>query len=79
LFAKFNDFTKSNNIKIEYTSTKFGVELNNYLGITKEKKRDASYYIIKREELKTFLISKYKIEFSEVEFIEPERTNDLDM
>jgi hypothetical protein len=79
LFAKFNDFMKSNNIKIEYTSTKFGVELNNYLGIVKEKKRDASYYVINIEELKKFLISKYKIEFSEVEFIESEKTSDLDM
>ena len=78
LFERFDNYIKSNKIKLEYTSTKFGVDLNNYSGIKKEKKRDGSYYYINVPELKQFLITKYKIEFSNVDFIddndEPEET-----
>jgi len=33
LFSFVNDFIKNNNFKIEYTSTKFGLDIKNYKGI----------------------------------------------
>jgi hypothetical protein len=34
LFTNFNEFLKTNNFKVEYTSTKFGIDIKNYEGIT---------------------------------------------
>ena len=70
LFNRFNDFTKSNNFKVEFTSTKFGIDIKNYDGIEKRKTRTNNIIDINIIKLKQYLITKYKIEFCE--FIDPE-------
>ena len=77
LFSRFNNFIKSNNSKAEYTSTKFGLELKNYEGVERIKKRDAYYYLIHIDKLKPFLISKYNFEF--VDFIDDDDETALDI
>ena len=70
LFNNFNDFIKSNNFKVEFTSTKFGIDIKNYDGIEKRKTRTHNIIYINILKLKTYLINKYKFEF--VDFIDPE-------
>ena len=78
LFNKFNEFVKSNNFKIEYTSTKFGLDIKAYDGIEKRKTRTNNVIDINILKLKQFLITKYKIEFCE--FIdEEEKISPLDV
>ena len=35
LFNKFNDFVKANNFKVDYTTTKFGIDVKAYDGVEK--------------------------------------------
>jgi hypothetical protein len=70
LFNRFNDFIKSNNFKVEFTSTKFGIDIKNYDGIEKRKTRTNNIIDINIIKLKQYLITKYKIEFCD--FIDPE-------
>ena len=74
LFAKFNDFVKANNFKVEYTSTKFGLDIKTYDGIVKRKTRTNAVVDINILKLKQYLITKYKIDFCE--FIESEDENE---
>ena len=76
LFTNFNEFLKTNNFKVEYTSTKFGIDIKNYEGITKRKTRINNVIDIDISKLKEYLINKYKIEFCEDE--EPEEKSALD-
>ena len=76
LFTNFNEFLKTNNFKVEYTSTKFGIDIKNYEGITKRKTRINNVIDIDISKLKEYLINKYKIEFCEEE--EPEEKSALD-
>ena len=39
LFDNFNEFIKTNNFKVEYTSTKFGIDIKNFDGIEKKRKK----------------------------------------
>ena len=62
LFNMFTTFIKDNNSKVDYTQTKFGIDIKAYDGITKEKK----YVItisIDIPKLRIFLAKKYNIEF----------------
>ena len=70
LFQRFNDFVKCNNFKVEFTSTKFGIDIKNYEGIEKRKTRTNNIIDINISKLKQYLITKYKIEFCS--FIDPE-------
>ena len=74
LFAKFNDFVKANNFKVEYTSTKFGLDIKTYDGIVKRKTRTNAVVDINILKLKQYLITKYKIDFCE--FIESEENEE---
>jgi hypothetical protein len=64
LFIMFNEFIKQNNFKVEYTSTKFGIDIKAYKGIEK-KKSSTMMIIIDINLLKKYLIEKFKIEFNE--------------
>ena len=75
LFNKFNDFVKQNNFKIEYTSTKFGIDIKNYEGIEKKRTKTNMMIEINIETLKLYLIAKYKMEF-QVDFIDDEESDD---
>ena len=77
LFNKFNEFVKSNNFKVEYTSTKFGIEIKNFEGIEKKKTRLYNIIEIDINKLKEFLIKKYKIEFCE-DFIDDDNDKNND-
>ena len=70
LFDNFNDFIKTNNFKVEYTSTKFGIDIKNFDGIEKKKTRTFNVIEINIQKLKEHLIQKYKLEFCD--FIDPE-------
>jgi organic radical activating enzyme len=70
LFNKFNDFVKANNFKVDYTTTKFGVDIKSYDGVEKIKTRTNNVINIDLKKLKEHLTSKFKIEF--VDFIEEE-------
>jgi putative DNA primase/helicase len=63
LFFLFNEFLKDNNFKIDYTSTKFGLDIKKYDGIEKRKAPYGFDIYINIFTLKNFLINKYKIEF----------------
>jgi hypothetical protein len=65
LFIMFNEFIKQNNYKVEYTSTKFGIDIKTYKGIEKKKLRLYSEITININLLKQYLIEKFKIEFNE--------------
>lgn len=70
LYDNFNNFIKDNNFKIEYTSTKFGIDIKNYEGIEKKRTKTGNQIIIDIDQLKQHLTLKYKIEFSNEEFID---------
>ena len=70
LFDNFNEFIKTNNFKVEYTSTKFGIDIKNFDGIEKKKTRTFNVIEINIQKLKEHLIQKYKLEFCD--FIDPE-------
>ena len=70
LYDNFNNFIKENNFKIEYTSTKFGLDVKNYEGIEKKRTKTGNQIIININQLKEHLTTKYKIEFSNEEFID---------
>ena len=63
LFNKFNEFVKSNNFKVEYTSTKFGIEIKSYEGIEKKRSKNGMIIDVDIDKLKSYLINKYKLEF----------------
>ena len=84
LFNKFNDYIKTNNFKVEITSTKFGIDIKNYDGIEKRKTRTNNMIDINIEKLKQHLITKYKIDFCDFiddakDEIELENINPLDI
>jgi hypothetical protein len=77
LFSQFNEFIKSGNFKYEMTATKFGNEIKDIKGITKERKRDGQYYIIEFEQLKIYLTETYNFEFHN-NFIDSDDEEDED-
>lgn len=76
LYDNFNIFIKENNFKIEYTSTKFGIDIKNYEGIEKKRVKTGNQIIINIDQLKEHLKLKYKIEFSNENFIDDEDDDD---
>lgn len=70
LYDNFNSFIKNNNFKIEYTSTKFGIDIKNYEGIEKKRTKMGNHIFIDINQLKQYLTKKYNIEFSDEEFID---------
>ena len=64
LFFLFNEFLKDNNFKVDYTTTKFGIDIKNYDGIIKKKTNNGYNYHFDISILKNFLINKYNIIFS---------------
>ena len=84
LFTLFNDYIKSNNYKCEYTSTKFGIDINKYKGINKKRMSNFVEYNINKDELKQYLMDEYKMEFydekHDVNFIDENiKENDDDL
>jgi len=80
LYNSFNNFIKDNNFKIEYTSTKFGLDIKNYEGIEKKRTKTGNQIFININQLKEHLKLKYKIEFSNEEFIDDtDDKNSLDV
>jgi putative DNA primase/helicase len=77
LYDNFNIFIKDNNFKIEYTSTKFGIDIKNYEGIEKKRTKTGNQIIINIDLLKQYLTLKFKIEFSNDDFID-DNTNEKD-
>jgi hypothetical protein len=77
LYDNFNIFIKDNNFKIEYTSTKFGIDIKNYEGIEKKRTKTGNQIIINIDQLKQYLTLKFKIEFSNDDFID-DNTNEKD-
>ena len=57
LFNKFNEFVKSNNFKVEYTSTKFGIEIKSYEGVEKKRSKNGMIIDVDIDKLKSYLIS----------------------
>lgn len=66
LFLFFNDFIKNNNFKIEYTSTKFGLDIKKYDGIDKKRTNRGYDIIINIQILKYHLTNKYNIIFNNI-------------
>ena len=66
LYDSFNNFIKENNFKIEYTSTKFGLDVKNYEGIEKKRTKTGNQILINIDQFKQHLTIKYKIEFASV-------------
>ena len=80
LYNSFNNFIKDNNFKIEYTSTKFGLDIKNYEGIEKKRTKTGNQIFININQLQEHLKLKYKIEFSNEEFIDDtDDKNSLDV
>ena len=75
-----NSFIKEYNFKVEYTSTKFGLDVKNYEGIEKKRTKTGNQILVNIEQLKQHLTTKYKIEFSNEEFIDDtDDKNSLDI
>jgi hypothetical protein len=69
LFGDFISFLQRGNYKIEFTDTKFGIQIKEYMGISKRRtKKDGIVYDINFIILKDFLISKKYIDY--VEFLD---------
>ena len=68
-FSYFNEFIKNNNLKCEYTSTKFGIDIKSYEGIEKKRTVKGCDIIINIDVLKDYLINKYNSTFNNIEFI----------
>ena len=80
LYDSFNNFIKENNFKVEYTSTKFGLDVKNYEGIEKKRTKTGNQILINIDQLKQHLTTKYKIEFSNEEFVDDtDDENSLDI
>ena len=80
LYNSFNNFIKDNNFKIECTSTKFGLDIKNYEGIEKKRTKTGNQIFININQLQEHLKLKYKIEFSNEEFIDDtDDKNSLDV
>jgi hypothetical protein len=62
LYELFIKFMKINNIKYEYTSTKFGLDIKEYKGIEKRKTNKGIEYIFNFPIIKEYLIEKKYIE-----------------
>jgi hypothetical protein len=75
LYNKFNEFITINRFKIDVSSTKFGMDIINYKGVTKRRNKHYTTINININELKTYLSNKYLIEFNESLFI---NDNNLD-
>jgi hypothetical protein len=77
LFIMFNEYVKGNNYKVDYTSTKFGIDIKMYKGIEKKKLKTHSEIKIDIKLLRHYLIEKYKIEFNnENDFIDDKDDKD---
>ena len=63
LFFLFNEFIKVNNYKIDYSATKFGLDIKNYDGIVKSRTKHGVDFNIVFLTLKKYLIKKYNMEF----------------
>ena len=63
LFFLFNEYIKNNKIKIDYTATKFGLDIKNYDGIDKKRTTHGFDINISFITLKKFLFNKYNLEF----------------
>jgi len=63
LFELFREYMSSANIKYEISSTRFGIDINNYDGIEKKKEGGYMRIYINAEQLKIYLNKKYKLEF----------------
>ena len=77
LFNNFNDFLKTNNFKFDMSSTKFGIEIKKFNGITKKKLCNFNEITIDRLVLKNYLIEKYKIDFYNGPFIDDDNRQDI--
>jgi hypothetical protein len=65
IYNAFNRFIEQSKFKCDYNTTKFGIEISNFKGVIKNKNVRPVIYKIDKEELKTDLFKKYKIEFVE--------------
>jgi len=63
LFFLFNEFIKVNNYNIDYSATKFGLDIKNYDGIVKSRTKHGVDFNIIFLTLKKYLIKKYNMEF----------------
>ena len=63
LFLLFNEFIKDNDFKIDYTTTKFGLEIKNYNCIEKNRTNHGFDFNIVFLTLKKYLIKKYNMNF----------------
>ena len=70
LYNYFNSYLSSNKFKVEYTSTKFGLEIKKFDGIDKKRLSNGYQVNISIQILKSFLITKYKLEFNNDDFID---------
>jgi len=68
LFGEFLSFLQSGNYKIEFTETKFGIQIKEYKGVFKRHTKKGIVYDISFIELKQYLISKKYIDY--VEFMD---------
>ncbi len=74
LYERFMNFVKENNFKMECTSTKFGIDIKHYTGITKRRLAVGYNLSIDILELKEHLKNKYKIEFINVDFVDQQES-----
>ena len=75
LYEKYNNFVKDNNFKNECSSTKFGIDIKNYEGITKKRVVVGNIITIDISILKKHLTTKYKIDFVDMDFIDEDEKN----
>lgn len=63
LFELFNNFIATGNYKIDYTLTKFGIDIKSYNGVLKNRTNRGYDIVISITILKQFLTSKFNINF----------------
>jgi hypothetical protein len=61
LFDDFNKYLTDNKFKFEYTSTKFGVDIKRYDGVTSKRTRLCVEYNINVNETRQYLVDKFKL------------------
>jgi Family of unknown function (DUF5906)/Primase C terminal 2 (PriCT-2) len=65
LFDKFNKFVEKRKFKCEINSTRFGLDIKKYAGITKRRLTSGIEITIQTEELRAFLKCKYNIKYDD--------------
>jgi hypothetical protein len=66
---KLRFWAVQNHFNIEVSLTKFGMDIKKYKGVRKQRNKHYTTINININELKTYLINKYLIEFNESLFI----------